>query len=45
MIVGARRAHYTFGNPPLVCYLRAQLRILRAALERLQVAVVQLGIG
>ena len=27
MIVGARQAHYAFGNPTLVRYLRAQLRI------------------
>jgi hypothetical protein len=37
MIVGARQAHYAFGNPTLVRYLRAQLRILRDELERLQV--------
>jgi len=37
MIVGARQAHYAFGNPTLVRYLRAQLRILRDELERQQV--------
>jgi hypothetical protein len=34
MIVGARQAHYAFGNPTLVRYLRAQLRILRDELEQ-----------
>jgi len=37
MIIGARQAHYAFGNPTLIRYLRAQLRILRAELERLHV--------
>jgi hypothetical protein len=35
MIVGARQAHYAFGNQTLVRYLRAQLRILRVELGRL----------
>ena len=37
MAVGARQAHYAFGNQTLVRYLRAQLRLLRAELERLQI--------
>jgi hypothetical protein len=37
MIVGARQAHYAFGNPTLVRYLRAQLCALRTELRRLQV--------
>ncbi len=41
MIIGARQAHYAFGNQTLVRYLRAQLRILRAELDRLQVSVEQ----
>jgi hypothetical protein len=36
MINGARQAHYAFGNPTLVRYLRAQLRVLRTELERLE---------
>ncbi len=35
MIIGARQAHFAFGNQTLVRYLRAQLRVLRAELERL----------
>ena len=45
MIVGARQAHYAFGNPTLVRYLRAQLRILRDELERLQVPFSKRGVG
>lgn len=37
MVVGARQAHYALGNQTLVRYLRAQLRLLRAELERLQI--------
>jgi hypothetical protein len=36
MLVGARQAHYAFGNQTLVRYLRAQLRVLRRELERLE---------
>jgi hypothetical protein len=36
MIIGARQAHYAFGNPTLVRYLRALLRVLRDELERLK---------
>lgn len=39
MTVGARQAHYAFGNQTLVRYLRAQLRILRAELDRLRLSV------
>jgi hypothetical protein len=39
MIVGARQAHYAFGNPTLVRYLLAQLLILRCELERLEACV------
>jgi hypothetical protein len=45
MIVGARQAHYAFGNPTLVRYLRAQLSILRDELERLQVPFRKRGAG
>ena len=45
MIVGARQAHYAFGNQTLVRYLRAQLRILRDELERLQVPFSKRGVG
>ena len=45
MIVGARQAHYAFGNQTLVRYLRAQLRILRDELERLQVPFRKRGVG
>jgi hypothetical protein len=36
MIIGARQAHFAFGNQTLVRYLRAQLQVLRAELGRLQ---------
>ena len=38
MIVGARQAHYAFGNQTLVRYLRVQLRVLRDELEHLQLS-------
>jgi hypothetical protein len=38
MVLGARQTHYAFGNQTLVRYLRAQLRLLRAELERLQLS-------
>jgi hypothetical protein len=38
MILGARQAHYAFGNQTLVRYLRAQIRVLRGELERLQLS-------
>jgi hypothetical protein len=41
MIVGARQAHYAFGNQTLVRYLRAQLRSLRDELGRLQLSLEQ----
>ena len=44
MIVGARQAHYAFGNQTLVRYLRAQLRILQDELERLRVPLSKCGV-
>jgi hypothetical protein len=36
MIIGARQAHYAFGNQTLIRYLRAQLCVLKSELGRRQ---------